>query len=175
MNQYNIDYDCFNSVYKVDMSTDSAKQITEEKKRKKALEKKQKKKSKKTEKEKRKAKTDDEGDTDIKKNGNAQLLGGSSPSLMMAPQAFPVYYAPYPYPRNIGQAPTLSTPLLWPPQPQPMASYSNSSPVPARYTHRRRMTNHESSSPGPSSNSGQTLIVKSDREATTPERQYWIV
>ena len=66
------------------------------------------------------AKVDNDGKKSANKNSNdIRMFGGSSPSLMMAaPQPYPFYYAPYVHPRNMGPAPTMSTPLLWPPQPQ---------------------------------------------------------
>ena len=122
--KYNIDYASFNSVYKIDLPTDSAKQIAEEKKRKE---------KKKKQRKSGDAKTDDESDAaaakvDTKKSANndIRMFGGSSPSLMMAaPQPYPFYYAPYVHPRNIGPAPTMSTPLLWPPQPQQRSTHYN--------------------------------------------------
>jgi hypothetical protein len=162
--QYNIDYASFNSVYKIDMTTDSAKQIAEEKKKRKE------KRKKKTKKNEKSAQTDDESETDRKRN-DVRLFGGSSPSLMMTPQPYPLYYQPYIYPRAAGPTPTLSTPLLWPPPPPPPSTFGTSgSPLPSRYTTRRRIPR-----PDGSGAQGSNQFSQSNKEPSPEEQRYWVV
>jgi hypothetical protein len=112
-----------------------------------------------------------QNDGDVNKNvkkqvdaNDVRLFGGSTPSLMVSPQPYPFYYHPYIYPRQLSPPSTLSTPLLWPPQPPPQTLHSPT--LPTRYSNRRRVPANDSSSQDPSRS-------KPSKDET--EEHYWIV
>ena len=175
--QYTIDYSSFNSVYKVDTPTESAKELEDKKKAMLKMKKKKKKLavSAAASASTKKSQTDDESGSDVNKNvrkkidagdkNDVRLFGGSTPSLMVSPQPYPFYYHPYIYPRQLSPTSTLSTPLLWPPQPPPQNPASS---TPTRYSNRRRPPTAEGSSQDPPS-----FPFKAARDDT--EEHYWLV